>query len=129
MAPKNSWSHYYAASLFFMQQRSDLALQAARNAVGLDPANAKAQNLSAPASPAWVRRDEARTAFLASLKADPRDPGTYSNLATLEMQAGNRALAMPLFRRSPDDRSRSKPRATAWLPRAAAASFIQFAEV
>ncbi len=41
--------------------------------------------------------DAARTAFEASLKADPRDPGTYTNLATLELQAGNRAQARKYF--------------------------------
>ena len=44
-APKSAWSHYYAASLFFLQNRHDLALQAARNAVAIDPAHAKAHNL------------------------------------------------------------------------------------
>ena len=36
-APKSTWSHYYARSLFFLQGRLDMALQAARNAVGIDP--------------------------------------------------------------------------------------------
>ena len=35
-APKSTWSHYYAASLFFIQGRLETALQAARNAVSID---------------------------------------------------------------------------------------------
>jgi Tfp pilus assembly protein PilF len=41
--------------------------------------------------------DAARTAFQASLAADPKEPGTYTNLATLELQAGNRDLAFKYF--------------------------------
>jgi len=96
-APKNSWAHYYAGSLFFMQNRLDMAAQAARNAVSLDPANAKAQNLLGACLASMGQTDGARTAFVASLKADPREPGTYVNLATLEIQAGNRERALQYF--------------------------------
>ena len=96
-APKNTWSHYYAGSLFFMQNRLDMAVQAARNSISLDPANAKAQNLLGACLASMGQADAARTAFEASLKADPREPGTYTNLATLELQAGNRARALQYF--------------------------------
>ena len=96
-APKSTWSHYYASSLFFHQGRLDMALQAARNAVSFDPGNAKAHNLIGASLASMGNTDAARTAFEASLKADPRDPGTYTNLATLELQAGNRAQARKFF--------------------------------
>jgi protein O-GlcNAc transferase len=96
-APKNSWSHYYAASFFFLQNRHDMALQAARNAVMLDPSNAKAHNLVGACLASLGQNDAARTAFHASLKVDPKEPGTYTNLATLELQTGNRALAAKYF--------------------------------
>jgi len=96
-APSNTWSHYYAGSLFFMQNRLDLAVQAARNAVSLDPKNAKAQNLLGACLARMGHSDAARSAFQASLKADPREPGTYTNLATLELQAGNRERAFRYF--------------------------------
>jgi Flp pilus assembly protein TadD len=92
-APKSTWSHYYAGSLFFMQNRLDMA----RNSVGLDPGNAKAQNLLGACLASMGQGDAARAAFEASLKADPREPGTYTNLATLELQAGNRARALQYF--------------------------------
>ena len=96
-APRSAWSHYYAASLFFLQNRHDLALQAARNAVALDPSNAKAHNLIGACLATMGRRDEARTAFETSLRADPREPGTYTNLANLELQSGNPLLARRYF--------------------------------
>lgn len=96
-APKSTWSHYYASSLFFQQGRLDRALQAARNAITIDPANAKAHNLVGASLASMGNTAAARTAFEASLKADPRDPGTYTNLATLELQSGNRDLARKHF--------------------------------
>jgi Flp pilus assembly protein TadD len=41
--------------------------------------------------------DAARASFLASIKADPKEPGTYANLATLELQSGNRDRAARFF--------------------------------
>jgi spermidine synthase len=96
-APKNAWSHYYAASLFFLQNRHDLALQAARNAVAIDPAHAKAHNLIGACLATMGRPDEARTHFETSIKADPREPGTYTNLANLELQSGNTTRARRYF--------------------------------
>ena len=96
-APKNTWSHYYAGSLFFLRNRLDMALQAARNAVALDPANAKAHNLMGACLASMGQHGAARTAFDLSLKADPHEPGTYTNLAALELQAGNRQRALHYF--------------------------------
>jgi spermidine synthase len=96
-APKNAWAHYYAASLFFLQNRPQMALQAARNTVAIDPTHAKAHNLIGAALASMGQNDAARTAFETSLKADPREPGTYTNLATLELQSGNRVLAERYF--------------------------------
>ncbi|HWI17924.1 MAG TPA: tetratricopeptide repeat protein, partial [Vicinamibacterales bacterium] len=96
-APKDGWSHYYSASLFFLQGRPVAALQAARNAVALDPGNAKAHNLIGASLAETGQRDAARAAFEMSIRVDPKEPGTYANLATLELQAGNRELARRYF--------------------------------
>jgi len=96
-APKNAWSHYYAASLFFIQGRLETALQAARNSIAIDASNAKAHNLIGACLASLGRTDDARTAFQASIKADPREPGTYANLATLELQTANRDRALMYF--------------------------------
>jgi tetratricopeptide (TPR) repeat protein len=96
-APGNTWSHYYAAALFFIQQRPGDALREARLAVEADPSNAKAHNLIGASLASLGDRDRARAAFEASLKADPRDPGTYTNLATLELEGGNVGRAKQYF--------------------------------
>jgi spermidine synthase len=96
-APGNTWSHYYAAALLFIQQRPADTLREARLAVTADPSNAKAHNLVGASLASLGDRDRARAAFEASLKADPKDPGTYTNLATLELQEGNVARARQYF--------------------------------
>ena len=65
--------------------------------MAIDPAHAKAHNLIGACLANMGRRDEARTAFETSIKADPREPGTYTNLANLELQSGNRNLAIRYF--------------------------------
>ncbi len=96
-APQDAWAHYYAASLFYLQNRHDMALRAARNAVAIDPTHAKAHNLIGACLASMGQPDAARAAFETSIKADPREPGTYTNLATLELQSGNRDRARRYF--------------------------------
>jgi Flp pilus assembly protein TadD len=96
-APKKHLGALLRGFLFFIQSRLDMALQAARNAVMLDPSNAKAHNLVGACLASLGQNDAARVAFQASLKADPKEPGTYTNLATLELQTGNRSLAAKYF--------------------------------
>lgn len=97
VSPGTEATHYYSAALLFMENRIDLALAEARRVVALNPGHAKAQNLIGACLATLGRQEQARTAFQASLTADPRDPSTYTNLATLEMQAGNLALAEQYF--------------------------------
>jgi Tfp pilus assembly protein PilF len=97
VAPKSTWAHYYAASLFFLRNQPELAVRAARNAVAFDSTNAKAYNLIGAGLASMGNIDAARDAFEQSLKVDPREPGTYANLATLERQVGNRDRARRLF--------------------------------
>jgi spermidine synthase len=93
VAPESEAAHYYSAALLFMEQRMELALTEARRVVALNPTHARAHNLIGASLASLGQRDRAREAFLASLEADPRDPATYTNLATLELQAGNPRLA------------------------------------
>jgi len=76
-----------------MQGRADLAGPEAEAVVRENPRNALAQNLLGAALASIGERDRARQAFEASLKNNPLSPDTYINLATLEMQAGNRSDA------------------------------------
>ena len=96
-APASEAAHYYSAALLFLEGRPDLALFEARKVVELNPTHAKAQNLLGACLASQGQRDAARTAFEASIAADPRDPGTYANLAALEQEAGNVDRAAKYF--------------------------------
>lgn len=96
-APASASAHYYSAALAYLQQRPDVAIREAEAALAVDPAHARARNLLGAALAGLGERDRARAAFTASLEADPRDPATYSNLATLEMESGNREAARRYF--------------------------------
>jgi len=97
VAPASEAAHYYSAALLFMENRIDLALTEARSVLALNATHARAHNLVGACLASVGQRDQARTAFLASLAADPRDPATYTNLATLELEAGNSARAAKYF--------------------------------
>jgi spermidine synthase len=97
VAPGGEATHYYSAALLFMEQRTDLALAEARRVVAMNPAHARGQNLLGAALASLGQPEQARAAFQASLQANPRDPATYTNLATLERQAGNLRLAERYF--------------------------------
>lgn len=94
VAPTADATRYYAASLLFMEGRTELAIGEARTLVTANPTHAKGYNLLGAALATAGRRDEAREAFQASLGADPRDPSAYTNLALLELEGGNTAAGM-----------------------------------
>jgi spermidine synthase len=96
-APATASTHYYAATLAYLQQQPQVAIREAEAAIATDPAHAKARNVLGVVLAGLGRREQARAAFAASLQADPRDPATYSNLATLELESGNLQTARQLF--------------------------------
>jgi tetratricopeptide (TPR) repeat protein len=96
-APGTEGTHYYSASLLFLEGRADVALAEARRVLALNPGNAKAHNLAGACLASQGQRDAARQAFEASLAADPRDSSTYTNLATLEQESGNLDRAAKFF--------------------------------
>jgi Flp pilus assembly protein TadD len=112
VAPSTEAAHYYSAALLFMEERVDLALNEARRVLAINPSHARAQNLMGACLASLGRREEARAAFRASLQADSKDPATYTNLAMLETQAGNPALAITL-KPSPSTRTTTL-RAKGW---------------
>jgi spermidine synthase len=97
VAPSTEAAHYYSAALLFMEDRIEQALVEARRVLALNPSHARAQNLLGACLASVGRRDEARAAFQASLQSDAKDPATYTNLAMLETQSGNRELARRYF--------------------------------
>jgi spermidine synthase len=96
-APERATTHYYAAALAFLQQRPDQAVRDAEAALRIEPGHARARNILGAALAGLGQRDRAREAFTASLTSNPRDPATYSNLATLELESGNRQAAERYF--------------------------------
>ena len=96
-APSDPWAHYYAATLAFLQNRPDQALREARAAVAMDPSHAKAHNLIGRLPRRTGPDRSGPDCIPTSLKADPRESGTYTNLATLELQSGNRGAAIRYF--------------------------------
>jgi spermidine synthase len=97
VAPASEAAHYYSAALLFMEERVEPALAEARRVIAINPAHARAQNLMGACLASIGRREEARHAFQASLESDSKDPATYTNLAMLETQAGNRDLAVRYY--------------------------------
>ena len=94
LAPTSDGARYYSATLRFLEGRPDLAAAEARELVLASPGHAKGQNLLGAALATMGRRDEAREAFQASLRVDPRDPSAYTNLALLEIEGGNQAAGL-----------------------------------
>ena len=68
VAPSSEAAHYYSAALLFMEERVEPALAEARRVVAINPSHARAQNLMGACLASVGRRDEARTAFQASLE-------------------------------------------------------------
>lgn len=89
IAPTADATRYYSASLLFMEGRAQLAVTEIRSLLAANPTHGKGLNLLGAALATLGRRDEAREAFLACLKVDPRDPAAYQNLALLELEGGN----------------------------------------
>ncbi|MEZ5416563.1 MAG: fused MFS/spermidine synthase [Vicinamibacterales bacterium] len=94
IAPTADATRYYSASLLFLEGRAEQAAGEARALVTANPGHAKGQNLLGAALATLGRRDDARDAFVASLRADPRDPSTYTNLALLELEGGNTPVGL-----------------------------------
>jgi Flp pilus assembly protein TadD len=97
IAPASEATRYYSAALLFLEGRLDLALREARTVIAENPGHAKAQNIAGACLANLGQRELARAAFQASIAADPREPATYTNLAMLELESGNRDQAAAYF--------------------------------
>jgi spermidine synthase len=94
IAPTADATRYYTASLYFLDGQIDQAIAEARRLVANNPFHSRGHNLLGAALATAGRREGARDAFLASLKAEPRDPSTYTNLGLLELEGGNREAGL-----------------------------------
>ncbi len=96
---------YYRATALFLRGRTEEALAAVQPLVAAHPDHARAQNLLGAACATLGREDCARTAFEASIRANPRDSSTYVNVGTFALQNANPAVRPELLRRSAVARS------------------------
>ena len=94
IAPTADATRYYSATLLFLDGRTNEAIAEARLLVANNPGHARGHNLLGAALATAGRREAARDAFLASLKVEPRDPSTYTNLGLLELETGNRTAGL-----------------------------------
>jgi Flp pilus assembly protein TadD len=97
IAPESETALYYAATLHFMEARPAEAIAAGERLRARNARHARCLNLLGAAYATLGRGDDARRAFEASIAVDPRDPGTYVNLGTFELQAGRAADAENRF--------------------------------
>ena len=88
---------YYRASALFLAGRTEDALVEVRHVVESHQNHARAQNLLGAACAMLGRRDCARAAFEASLRANPRDVSTYVNVGQFSLQTGNPQQAADFF--------------------------------
>jgi tetratricopeptide (TPR) repeat protein len=93
IAPADSRTHYYSASLYFLQGRPDLAALEAALVVRHEPSHSRAQNLLGASLGSLGQLKSAREAFEAAIRANPLSARTYLNLAVLEMESNNREMA------------------------------------
>ena len=95
--PDRPEPQYYLASALFLRGRAEDAMAAVRHVTDTHPDHARAQNLLGAACATLNRRDCAQAAFEASLRASPRDPSTYVNLAQFSLQSSNPEAAARYF--------------------------------
>jgi spermidine synthase len=95
--PDRPEPQYYRASALFLRGRTEAAMAAVRHVTDTHPDHARAQNLLGAACATLHRHDCAQAAFEASLRASPRDPSTYVNLAQFSLQSSNPEAAARYF--------------------------------
>ena len=95
--PGKMATRYFDAATNFMRGRLPVAIDLVKQVTASDPTRGDAQNLLGAIYASSGRPAEARTAFEAALRLNPRDSSAYTNLGLLELSGGNRAGASELF--------------------------------
>lgn len=95
--PDRPGTLYYRAVLHFLRGEFADAVAVGERAAAADPRNARVRNLLGAAYATLGRGERARTAFEASVAADPTDPAAYANLGMYELQTANPAAAEARF--------------------------------
>ena len=77
VAPTDTRTHYYSASLYFLQGRPDLAAREAAFVVRDEPGHSRAQNLLGASLASLGQLQPAREALAGALRANPLSARTY----------------------------------------------------
>jgi spermidine synthase len=95
--PDRDEGHYYQATALMLRDQPADAATVARRLVAASPSSAKAQNLLGAACASTGQKDCAEAAFTTSIRLDPRDPSSYTNLGLLYLQTGRPEEAADSF--------------------------------
>jgi Flp pilus assembly protein TadD len=87
--PERPDPRYYRATALFLRGKTEDAVAEVERVTASHPTHARAQNLLGAACATLGRRDCARAAFEASIRANPRDPSAYVNLGVFALQTSN----------------------------------------
>lgn len=90
-------TEYFAAVAAFLEGNALEAITLARRAIAIDPGYGATYDLIGAALTKAGQIDEARAAFRKSLELDAHDSTAYENLGIIELEAGNRQLAVRHF--------------------------------
>jgi spermidine synthase len=97
VAPASDSTLYYDASLQFMAGRPEDAIRIGEQLRARNGGHARALNLLGAAYATVGKREDARRAFEASMRADPRDPTAYANFGAFELESGSPQAAADYF--------------------------------
>jgi spermidine synthase len=95
--PDRADSRYYKAAVLFMRGRIGEAKAETALLLERHPAHARGHNLLGIACASTDDFACARSAFDASLRANPRDASVYTNLGNMHLEMGDRETAIRLF--------------------------------
>jgi spermidine synthase len=95
--PGRAEAVYYRATALFLHGQTEDAIRAVRQVVDSHPEHARAQNLLGAACATAGQGDCARTAFDASIAANPRDASTYVNAGLFRLRMGDATRAAEYF--------------------------------
>ncbi|HZR23204.1 MAG TPA: fused MFS/spermidine synthase [Vicinamibacterales bacterium] len=95
--PNRPSGAYYRASALFLAGKTEDAIRTVRQVVDSHPKDARAQNLLGAACATAGQADCARSAFDASIRANPRDPSTYVNAGLFRLRSADARAAAEYF--------------------------------
>jgi Flp pilus assembly protein TadD len=95
--PDRPDANYYRATALFLHGKTEDAIRLVRQVVDSHPDHARAQNLLGAACATIGQGDCARSAFDASIAANPHDVSTYVNAGLFRLRSGDPNRAAEYF--------------------------------